>query len=229
MISARSLQKGDTFMDKINVAIADDSIEADELLSRMIKDDESLRLVGSAHTEQEFMHLLREHSLDLVIFDSIVPKLRRTNRKIAVTRPMGQTAKYRMREARMKLREGEMNVLELNVTELFHELGIPANIRGYHYLRDAIILSAKDTEMLGSVTKMLYPAIARKYNTTGPRVERAIRHAIETCWTRGKSQLIYDLFGYTVSSEKGKPTNTEFIAMVADKVRIDTNLKTTDQ
>ena len=213
-------------MDKINVAIADDSIEADEILSRMVKDDESLRLVGSAHTEQEFMHLLREHSLDIVIFDSIVPKLRRTNRKIAVTRPQtGQAAKYRVREARMKLREGEMNVLELDVTDLFHQLGIPANIRGYHYLRDAIILSANDTEMLGSVTKMLYPTIAKKYNTTAPRVERAIRHAIEACWTRGRSEQIYKMFGYTVTSDKGKPTNTEFIAMVSDKVRIDANLK----
>jgi len=225
MISAQSLRKGDTFMDKINVAIADDSIEADEILSRMVNDDDSLRLVGSAHTEQEFMHLLREHNLDIVIFDSIVPKLRRTNRKIALTRPTGQSAKYRMREARMKLREGEKNLLELDVTELFHELGIPANIRGYHYLRDAIVFSAKDTEMLVSVTKMLYPTIAKKYNTTAPRVERAIRHAIETCWTRGKSEQIYKLFGYTVTSEKGKPSNTEFIAMVADKVRIDANLK----
>ena len=111
--------------------------------------------------------------------------------------------------------------LEDDVTQLLHEIGIPAHIKGYQYLRDAIILSVKDEEMLSSVTKILYPGIAKKHQTTSSRVERAIRHAIEVAWNRGKMDTINALFGYTVSGGKGKPTNSEFIALIADKIRLD--------
>ena len=111
--------------------------------------------------------------------------------------------------------------LELDVTNIIHEIGVPAHIKGYQYLRDAIILSVDDMEMLNSITKILYPTIAKKYQTTPSRVERAIRHAIEVAWSRGKMDTIDELFGYTVSTGKGKPTNSEFIALIADKIRLE--------
>ena len=111
--------------------------------------------------------------------------------------------------------------LENDVTQMLHEIGIPAHIKGYQYLRDAIIISVGDQEMLTSVTKILYPTIAKKHDTTPSRVERAIRHAIEVAWNRGEMETINDLVGYTVSTGKGKPTNSEFIALIADKIRLD--------
>ena len=111
--------------------------------------------------------------------------------------------------------------LETDVTNIIHEIGVPAHIKGYHYLRDAIIFSVNDMEMLNSITKNLYPTIAKKHQTTSSRVERAIRHAIEVAWSRGKMDTIDALFGYTVSTGKGKPTNSEFIALIADKIRLE--------
>ncbi|MCI7796496.1 MAG: sporulation transcription factor Spo0A [Lachnospiraceae bacterium] len=111
--------------------------------------------------------------------------------------------------------------LETDVTQMLHEIGIPAHIKGYQYLRDAIIMSVQDPEMLASVTKILYPTIAKKHQTTSSRVERAIRHAIEVAWSRGKMDTINAIFGYTVSGGKGKPTNSEFVALIADKIRLD--------
>lgn len=107
------------------------------------------------------------------------------------------------------------------MTNIIHEIGVPAHIKGYQYLRDAIIMSVNDMEMLNSITKILYPMIAKKHQTTPSRVERAIRHAIEVAWSRGKMDTIDELFGYTVNGGKGKPTNSEFIALIADKVRLE--------
>lgn len=111
--------------------------------------------------------------------------------------------------------------LESDVTNMIHEIGVPAHIKGYQYLRDAIIMSVKDMEMLNSITKVLYPTIAKKHQTTPSRVERAIRHAIEVAWSRGKMDTIDELFGYTVRNDKGKPTNSEFIALIADRIRLE--------
>lgn len=111
--------------------------------------------------------------------------------------------------------------LEQQITTLFHEIGIPAHIKGYRYLRDAVILSVQDCEMLEAVTKILYPTVARKHQTTSSRVERAIRHAIEVAWGRGRLDTLDAIFGYTVSSCKGKPTNSEFIALIADKIQLE--------
>lgn len=111
--------------------------------------------------------------------------------------------------------------LETDVTNIIHEVGVPAHIKGYQYLRDAIIMSVGDMEMLNSITKILYPTIAKRHQTTPSRVERAIRHAIEVAWSRGKMDTIDELFGYTVSNGKGKPTNSEFIALIADKIRLE--------
>ena len=111
--------------------------------------------------------------------------------------------------------------LENDVTRLLHEIGIPAHIKGYQYLRDAITISVEEEDMLVSVTKVLYPTIAKRHNTTSSRVERAIRHAIEVAWSRGRLDTIHELFGYTVNNGKGKPTNSEFIALISDKIRLD--------
>jgi len=115
--------------------------------------------------------------------------------------------------------------LESDVTNIIHEIGVPAHIKGYQYLRDAIMMSVDDTEMLNSITKQLYPSIAKRHKTTPSRVERAIRHAIEVAWSRGKMDTIDDLFGYTVSNGKGKPTNSEFVALIADKIRLEYKLR----
>ncbi|MBQ3124669.1 MAG: sporulation transcription factor Spo0A [Clostridia bacterium] len=110
--------------------------------------------------------------------------------------------------------------LETMVTEFIHELGVPAHIKGYHYLRTAITMVVKDMDLLNYITKELYPEIAKAYQTTSSRVERAIRHSIEVAWTRGKPQTMNEVFGYTINTGKGKPTNSEFIAMIADRIRL---------
>ncbi|QDX93568.1 sporulation transcription factor Spo0A [Brevibacterium sp. JNUCC-42] len=111
--------------------------------------------------------------------------------------------------------------LDASITSIIHEIGVPAHIKGYLYLREAITMVYNDVELLGSITKVLYPDVAKKFNTTASRVERAIRHAIEVAWSRGNLDSISSLFGYTVSNTKAKPTNSEFIAMVADKLRLE--------
>lgn len=121
--------------------------------------------------------------------------------------------------------KNRINNLEADVTNIIHEIGVPAHIKGYQYLRDAIIMSVNDNEMLGSITKRLYPTIAKNHKTTSSRVERAIRHAIEVAWSRGKMDTIEELFGYTVNSGKGKPTNSEFVALIADKIRLEYKMR----
>ena len=117
-------------------------------------------------------------------------------------------------------RKGNGN-LEASVTNIIHEVGVPAHIKGYQYLREAIMMVVNDIDVINQITKSLYPQIAQKYNTTPSRVERAIRHAIEVAWGRGEPGIMENIFGYTVSAAKGKPTNSEFIAMIADKLRLD--------
>ena len=116
---------------------------------------------------------------------------------------------------------GETLSLEARVTNILHEIGVPAHIRGYHYMREAIIMSVNNIDVLNYITKELYPSIAKQCNTTPSRVERAIRHGIEVAWTRGKVDAIDRLFGYTINNHKGKPTNSEFIALIADHLRLE--------
>ena len=110
--------------------------------------------------------------------------------------------------------------MEIVVTDVIHQLGVPAHIKGYHYLREAILSSIEDPELLESVTKLLYPTVAKRFDTTSSRVERAIRHAIEIAWDRGNLDTLNAFFGYTVNTCKGKPTNSEFIALITDKLRL---------
>ena len=146
--------------------------------------------------------------------------------QIMITVPSGLTRKDELVKTEQKKR-GQLRTnnfitydLERDVTDMIHEIGVPAHIKGYQYLRDAIMLSVEDSEMLGSITKVLYPTIAGKFGTTPSRVERAIRHAIEVAWSRGRMETLDALFGYTINTGKGKPTNSEFIALIADKIRL---------
>lgn len=126
-----------------------------------------------------------------------------------------------IKEGNVQEKNGGTQDLESRVTDMLHEIGIPAHIKGYHYLRDSIIMAVEDMDVLNAITKILYPTVAKKHRTTSSRVERAIRHAIEVAWSRGRIDVLEDLFGYTVSNKKGKPTNSEFIALIADTIRLD--------
>ena len=110
--------------------------------------------------------------------------------------------------------------MQTQVTKIIHQIGVPAHIKGYQYLRTAIIMTIDDNEVINSVTKVLYPTVAKKYQTTSSRVERAIRHAIEVAWDRGDLDVLNSIFGYTVQNTRGKPTNSEFIALIADNLRL---------
>ncbi len=119
-----------------------------------------------------------------------------------------------------RIRVGGQPSLEQEVTEMIHQIGVPAHIKGYHYLRDSIILCVNDRDKINAVTKVLYPEVAKHYQTTPSRVERAIRHAIEVAWDRGDVDVLNSYFGYTIHNGRGKPTNSEFVAMISDKIRL---------
>ncbi len=148
--------------------------------------------------------------------DVIIEKI-----KYAVDQKKQKLPEYRNQSAIEKIENRNVRNLERDVTEIIHEIGVPAHIKGYQYLRDAIMMSVEDTEILNSITKILYPTIAKKHKTTSSRVERAIRHAIEVAWSRGKMDTIDALFGYTIHNGKGKPTNSEFVALISDKIRLE--------
>ncbi len=142
-------------------------------------------------------------------------------------KPMGAKnvcERIRLWHSNRKLRELERpasaKALEVRVTEVIHQIGVPAHIKGYQYLRVAIMMAVENMEAVGAITKVLYPSIAKKFKTTSSRVERAIRHAIEVAWDRGDIETLQSYFGYTVSGVKGKPTNSEFISMIADRLRL---------
>ena len=127
----------------------------------------------------------------------------------------------RRKEGEASVAEGDRTPdIETQVTKIIHQIGVPAHIKGYQYLRTAILLTVKDSDIINSVTKILYPSVAKKYQTTTSRVERAIRHAIEVAWDRGDVDTLNSYFGYTIQNNRGKPTNSEFIAMIADNLRL---------
>ena len=148
--------------------------------------------------------------------DTVLKRIKRAR----VKRP-GFPVKIKAAETNVNEKEYLERNLETDVTNIIHEVGVPAHIKGYQYLRDAIIMSVTDMEMLNSITKILYPTIAKQHQTTPSRVERAIRHAIEVAWNKGQIDVLEDMFGYTISAGKGKPTNSEFIALIADKLRLE--------
>lgn len=140
--------------------------------------------------------------------------------QIMITVPGGKKSPATVKAYQETAEKIEEHDLEKDVTDIIHEIGVPAHIKGYQYLREAIMMSVNDTEMLSSITKILYPTIAKKFQTTPSRVERAIRHAIEVAWSRGKMETLDAMFGYTINTGKGKPTNSEFVALIADKIRL---------
>ena len=149
--------------------------------------------------------------------DTIINRIKQVKGTTAIN-PDSRQVKNIPREKPMKNEERDV---EMDVTEIIHEIGVPAHIKGYQYLRDAIVMSVNDMEMLNSITKILYPTIAKKYQTTASRVERAIRHAIEVAWSRGKMDTIDEMFGYTIHKGKGNPTTSEFIALITDRIRLE--------
>ena len=142
-----------------------------------------------------------------------------------VEKPVSQLVTYtkdvKQNYVDIKKESSKEEILEIKVTNIIHEIGVPAHIKGYQYLRDGIIMVVNNIEVINQITKLLYPDLAKKYKTTPSRVERAIRHAIEVAWNRGQIETVESIFGYTINSNKGKPTNSEFIAMIADKLRLD--------
>ena len=140
--------------------------------------------------------------------------------QIMITVPSGKGAAHRNAPQEPPKPPEVLRNLEQDVTDMIHEIGVPAHIKGYQYLREAIMMSVDDPAMISSITKILYPTIAKRFQTTPSRVERAIRHAIEVAWSRGKMETLDALFGYTIDTGKGKPTNSEFIALIADRIRL---------
>lgn len=258
-------------MSIMNIAIADDNERMVEILNSIVKNDDEMRIVGTANNGEDVYRMIKEKEPDIVLLDLIMPKLdglsvmERINQdatikkhpKFIVISAIGQegitenafnlgayyyimkpfdneTVLKRVRA--MKSEVGALQIkstgkstqdeleeplhLENEVTDIIHEVGVPAHIKGYQYLRDAILMVIREPELLNSITKILYPTIAKKNQTTPSRVERAIRHAIEVAWSRGNMDIINSLFSYTVSTGKGKPTNSEFIALIADRIRL---------
>lgn len=152
----------------------------------------------------------------------IIGQLMSTDKEfqIMITVPSEKKASSEKNTSEAVAKKVEPRDLEQDVTDMIHEIGVPAHIKGYQYLREAIMMSVEDSSMLSSITKVLYPTIAKRFQTTPSRVERAIRHAIEVAWSRGRMETLDALFGYTVNTGKGKPTNSEFIALIADRIRL---------
>lgn len=140
--------------------------------------------------------------------------------QIMITVPSGKNPSQKKAVQETPKKTAAVRDLEQDVTNMIHEIGVPAHIKGYQYLREAIMMSVEDPGMISSITKILYPTIAKRFQTTPSRVERAIRHAIEVAWSRGRMETLDSLFGYTIDTGKGKPTNSEFIALIADKIRL---------
>ena len=229
-------------MEKINIAIADDNERMQEMLGNVIKQDDTLELIGQTGNGNDIYSIIRDKEPDVVLLDIFMPKMdgltvmEKVNEdKNLKKRPafivVSAVGEERITEDAFRLGayyyvlkpfDNETLLNRIKATKgMIHEIGVPAHIKGYQYLRDAILLSVEDTEMLNSITKILYPTIAKRHQTTSSRVERAIRHAIEVAWSRGKMDTIDELFGYTVNNRKGKPTNSEFIALIADKIRLE--------
>ena len=178
-------------MSTLNVAVADEKKNMQSLLKGM-------EFLGTARSSDEAYNMINGNAGSDVVL---------VKRASGDTEPFDDTYM-------------EKKSLETQVTDIIHEIGVPAHIKGYQYLRTAIVMCVEDMEMLSSITKLLYPTIAKKYKTTSSRVERAIRHAIEVAWSRGRMDTIDSMFGYTVNYGKGKPTNSEFIALITDKIRL---------
>ena len=180
-------------MDNLNVAVADEKKNVLELIGKLFKDNDSFELIGTAKNSEEAYKLINKSTGPDVL--------------LVYVKKSGEAEAFSTDES------FSVKSLETEITEIIHEVGVPAHIKG--------MMSVEDMDMLNSITKVLYPTIAKKFKTTSSRVERAIRHAIEVAWSRGRMDTIDSMFGYTINHGKGKPTNSEFIALIADKIRLE--------
>ena len=214
------------------VLLADANEEFRTLVRKIIDETEEFSVVGSVGDGTEALRLAREEAPDLILMDVVLPgldgfgvlkQLREQEGKVpkvilisafcsdsVVSEAVDLGASYFLSKPVAELKN--------LVTSVIHEIGVPAHIKGYQYLREAIMIAVDDMDVINAVTKVLYPEVAKRFSTTPSRVERAIRHAIEVAWDRGDLETLQKYFGYTVSNAKGKPTNSEFIAMIADRL-----------
>ena len=230
--------------EKMRILLADDDTEFCARMSAVLDSADDFELVGIAENGEKALSAVNELRPDVLIIELMLPVLdgmsvlSRLHEQdgphpavmvfsafASPQKPMEpQAVCERLRLWRTgqlrAVKAEESMALELRVTEVIHQVGVPAHIKGYQYLREAIMMAVEDIESVSAITKVLYPSIAKKFKTTSSRVERAIRHAIEVAWDRGDIETLQNYFGYTVSGVKGKPTNSEFISMIADRLRL---------
>lgn len=196
----------EVIMEKKKIFIIVENHELLEGIAQQFEKFSNYQIVGTANSAGDAITFFKTNNCDLLVIDLMLTDID----GVGVLEKVNEVNKNAYQKVK----------IENEITEILHEVGIPAHIKGYMYLRTAIMKTYDNIDILGQVTKVLYPEIARNYNTTSSRVERAIRHAIEVAWNRGNTEAIDDIFGYTVSASKSKPTNSEFIAMIADKLRL---------
>lgn len=178
------------------------------------KYEKPIVIMLSAVCKQNFETQILEAGADYYYIKPINPR--------AVAKRISRLVSWSDSKSSFQKKEYTDEELEFLISDIMRQIGVPAHIKGYQYLRTSIMLCVADDEMISSVTKILYPTVAKKYSTTSSRVERAIRHAIEVAWDRGDVDVLSSYFGYTIQSQRGKPTNSEFIAMIADKIKLST-------
>lgn len=197
-------------MQQKDVVITQDNEKMFQILTELVRADKEFQIVIQVPANGNAQRSMTEGNNNRA----------RQSAPLKYTVTSSHEAEQQKREAAYREGEAPRRDLEKDVTDMIHEIGVPAHIKGYQYLREAIMMAVEDVEMLSSITKILYPTIAKKFQTTPSRVERAIRHAIEVAWSRGRMETLDEMFGYTINTGKGKPTNSEFIALIADRIRL---------
>lgn len=195
----------DVFMSSI------DGVEVIERINDSLTEKPSIILLSAINT-LDFEERMINAGADYYFIKPIKPAV--------VAKRIENLVAWRGEKSKRKTVVNTNDDLELVISDIMRQIGVPAHIKGYQYLRRSIMYSVKDSEMISSVTKILYPTVAKDFNTTPSRVERAIRHAIEVAWDRGDVEVLSSFFGYTIQAQRGKPTNSEFIAMIADKIKL---------
>ena len=224
---------------KKRILIADADVVFRDALIEALSEEGDMEVVGTTDDGERAVELVRSCKPDILVMDlilshmdglDVLAALDAAGRpKVMVLSALARGGTTELALARGANGEDEFadrlssrphQSLEASVTSIIHEIGVPAHIKGYQYLREAIIMTVENMDVINAVTKILYPEVAKRFNTTASRVERAIRHAIEVAWDRGDLETLQKYFGYTVSNAKGKPTNSEFIAMIADRLQL---------
>ena len=205
-------------MEQLNITTTKDNEKVYKILGDLMNADKEFQIMITVPSTKSKEENTAEEAMSNAIGEirNDIPQGRGKTTVTGGTNVTGERTKNAKQNADGK-REHD---LEQDVTNMIHEIGVPAHIKGYQYLREAIMMSVEDPTMISSITKILYPTIAKRFQTTPSRVERAIRHAIEVAWSRGRMETLDSLFGYTIDTGKGKPTNSEFIALIADRIRL---------